>query len=148
MNDWLVELFFTLYLVEVNVSSVLSFWLSSLWPSSFSASYFSCDFFFLTMSTVRRSRRVKAAMAPTTIGRTSLSISAPKASCLLKSRCFNFGSDKQDAKKFLGKEANNQNGNLRWFSPLGVGPPPHSSAAPAADCQLFSHVQSHLNYYT
>ena len=23
----------------------------------------------------------------------------------------------------------------------------HSSAAPAADCQLFSHVQSHLNYY-
>ena len=23
----------------------------------------------------------------------------------------------------------------------------HSSGAPAADCQLFSHVQSHLNYY-
>ena len=25
----------------------------------------------------------------------------------------------------LGRNANNQNGNLRWFSPLGVGPPPH-----------------------
>ena len=24
----------------------------------------------------------------------------------------------------LGKYSNNQNGNLRWFSPLGVGPPP------------------------
>ena len=23
----------------------------------------------------------------------------------------------------FGRESNNQNGNLRWFSPLGVGPP-------------------------
>ena len=33
----------------------------------------------------------------------------------------------------LGRCADNQNGN--------------SSTAPVADCQLFSHVQSHLNYY-
>ena len=34
---------------------------------------------------------------------------------------------------------------ISLLSPLIIGW--HSSAAPAADCQLFSHVQSHLNYY-
>ena len=29
-----------------------------------------------------------------------------------------------DEKKSLGKESNNQNGNLRWHLPLGVRPPP------------------------
>ena len=84
MNYWRdAEASFS-YLVElVNFSSDLSFWLSSLWPSAFSASYFSCDFFFFTMRIVRRSRRVKAATAPMTIGRRR-SISAPKASCLCK----------------------------------------------------------------
>ena len=84
MNYWRdTEVSFS-YLVElVNFSSDLSFWLSSLWPSAFSASYFSCDFFFFTMRMVRRSRRVKAATAPMTIGRRR-SISAPKASCLCK----------------------------------------------------------------
>ena len=91
MNYWLTEQSVFLYLVElVNFSSDLSFWLSSLWPSAFSASYFSCDFFFLTMRIVRRSRRVKAATAPMTIGRRR-SISAPKASCLCKKWPHHFG---------------------------------------------------------
>ena len=91
MNYWLTEQSVFLYLVElVNFSSDLSFWLSSLWPSAFSASYFSCDFFFFTMRMVRRSRRVKAATAPMTIGRRRF-ISAPKASCLCKKWPRHFG---------------------------------------------------------
>ena len=86
MNNWLTKVF-SLYLVEVNFSSDFSFWLSSLWPSAFSVSYLSCDFFILTMRIVTRSRRVKAVTAPMTIGRRR-SISAPKASCLLKSGCW------------------------------------------------------------
>ena len=36
---------------------------------------------------------------------------------------------------------------ISLLSPLKIGSNIDSSAAPAADCQLFSHVQSHLNYY-